>query len=114
MLVPSSGSVRFRAAPVEIADGVWSSAGADLRKLIKRSGLPDPLYNPRPLAGDEFIAMWDAWWPEAGGAAMVDSRQWHWSPADWERTMAPIEVECPRHYRPAPTATRLTRRDGIG
>ena len=29
----------------------------------------------------------DAWWPEAGGAAEVDSREWHLSPADWERTL---------------------------
>jgi len=30
----------------------------------------------------------DAWWPEASVAVEVDSRQWHLSPADWERTMA--------------------------
>ena len=29
----------------------------------------------------------DAWWPEAGVAAEVDSREWHLSPADWERTL---------------------------
>jgi hypothetical protein len=30
----------------EVADGVRSAAEGDLRKLIKRSGLPEPLYNP--------------------------------------------------------------------
>jgi len=50
--------------------------------------LPDPLYNPRLFVGEEFIAKPDAWWPEAGVAVEVDSRQWHLSPADWERTMA--------------------------
>jgi very-short-patch-repair endonuclease len=75
-------------ALLEIADGVRSTVEADLRKLVKRSKLPDPLYNPRLYAGHEFIAMPDAWWPEAGVAVEIDSRQWHLSPADWERTMA--------------------------
>ena len=30
----------------------------------------------------------DGWWPEAGVAIEVDSRQWHMAPDDWERTMA--------------------------
>ncbi|MDR2987195.1 MAG: hypothetical protein LBV34_20395 [Nocardiopsaceae bacterium] len=85
---PSSGSARFRMALLEVADGVRSTVEADLRKLIKKAGLPDPLYNPKLYAGAEFIAMPDAWWPEAGVAVEVDSRQWHLSPADWERTMA--------------------------
>ena len=85
---PTSGSARFRAALLEVADGIRSAAEADLRKLIKRSGLPDLLYNPRLYVGEEFIAIPDAWWPEAGVAVEVDSRQWHLSPADWERTMA--------------------------
>jgi hypothetical protein len=75
-------------ALLEVAEGVRSTVEADLRKLIKRAGLPDPLYNPKLYAGEEFIAMPDAWWPEAGVAVEVDSRQWHLSPADWERTMA--------------------------
>jgi hypothetical protein len=85
---PTAGSATFRIALVEIADGIRSAVEGDLRKLIKRSKLPDPLYNPRLYAGQEFIAMPDAWWPEAGVAVEIDSRQWHLSPADWERTMA--------------------------
>jgi len=85
---PRSGSALFRAVLLEVADGIRSAAEGDLRKLIKRSGLPDPLYNPRLYAAEEFIAMPDAWWPEASVAVEVDSRQWHLSPADWERTMA--------------------------
>ena len=48
---PTAGSAQFRAALVEVADGIRSSAEADLRKLIKRSGLPDPLYNPAAFRG---------------------------------------------------------------
>src|SRR5215475_12797669 len=85
---PAAGSATFRAALLEIADGIRSAVEGDLRKLIKRSKLPDPFYNPRLYVGEEFIAMPDAWWPEAGVAVEVDSKQWHLSPSDWERTMA--------------------------
>jgi len=85
---PAAGSATFRAALLEIADGIRSAVEGDLRKLIKRSKLPDPFYNPRLYVGEAFIAMPDAWWPEAGVAVEVDSKQWHLSPSDWERTMA--------------------------
>jgi len=84
----TAGSARFRAVLAEVADGVRSSAEADLRKLIKSSSLPDPYYNPRLYRGEEFIAVPDAWWPDAGVAAEVDSRQWHLLPRDWELTLA--------------------------
>jgi hypothetical protein len=85
---PVAGSAKFRAVLAEAAEGIRSAAEADLRKLIKRSGLPDPLYNPRIYIGDQFIAKPDAWWPDSGVAAEVDSREWHFAPGDWERTMA--------------------------
>jgi hypothetical protein len=46
------------------------------------------MYNPRLYAGDCFIAKPDAWWPDAGVAVEIESRQWHLSPTDWERTLA--------------------------
>jgi hypothetical protein len=85
---PVRGSACLREVLQEVAEGVRSSAEADLRTLIKRERLPDPMYNPRLYAGDSFIAMPDAWWPHAGVAAEVDSREWHLSPRDWERTLA--------------------------
>ncbi len=44
------------------------------------------MYNPTLFVGEEFLASPDAWWPDAGVAVEVDSREWHLSPADWERT----------------------------
>jgi hypothetical protein len=85
---PVRGSARLRVALAEVADGVRSSAEADLRSLIKRARLPRPMFNPRLFAGETFIAVPDCWWPEAGVAAEVDSREWHLSPHDWERTLA--------------------------
>lgn len=85
---PVQGSAKLRAVLAEVADGVRSAAEADLRTLIKRERLPDPMYNPRLFSGETFIAMPDAWWPDAGVAGEVDSREWHLSPRDWERTLA--------------------------
>jgi hypothetical protein len=86
---PVRGSATLRAALAEVIDGIRSPAEADLRKLIRTSQLPQPLYNPKLyLADGVFLAQPDAWWPDHGVAAEVDSREWHLSPADWERTMA--------------------------
>jgi very-short-patch-repair endonuclease len=72
----------------EVADGVRSSAEGDLRTLIRKSDLPEPIFNPKLYVGDDFLASPDAWWRKLAVAAEVDSRQWHFSPGDWERTLA--------------------------
>jgi very-short-patch-repair endonuclease len=82
------GSARLRQTLAEVADGVRSSAEGDLHTLIRKSSLPQPLYNPQLFVGSTFLACPDAWWREYGVAAEVDSRAWHLSPADWEQTMA--------------------------
>lgn len=81
-------SALLRRALAEVAEGVRSVAEAEFKDLISEARLPAPMFNARLLtAGGTFIATADAWWPEAGVAAEVDSREWHLSPADWERTM---------------------------
>jgi hypothetical protein len=86
---PRKGSVLFREALADVADGIRSSAEGDLRDLLARSGLPMPLFNPS-LYDDTgtFIARPDAWWPEHGIAVEVDSREWHTSPEDHAQTLA--------------------------
>ncbi len=85
---PIRGSAWLRRALAEVADGVRSVAEGDLRDLINRAQLPSPMFNPRLYLGRTFLAKPDAWWPEAGVAAEVDSREWHLSPGDWAQTMA--------------------------
>ena len=85
---PRNGSARLRRVLGEVADGVRSVAEGDFRELILRAGLPRPLFNePVRRADGSVIAVVDAWWAEARVAGEVDSREWHLSPADWERTM---------------------------
>jgi hypothetical protein len=83
---PIRGSAMFRSALAEVAEGIRSTAEGDLRDLIITARLPMPLFNASLYDGDTFIAKPDAWWPEAGVAAEADSRQWHLSPEDWDRT----------------------------
>lgn len=84
---PIGGSALLRAALGEVADGIRSPAEADFRILVLRAGLPVPLFNPALYLNGVFLAVVDVWWPEAGVAAEVDSREWHLSPDSWEKTM---------------------------
>ena len=84
---PVRGSARFRQALAEVADGVRSVAEGDLRNLLRRGRAPVPYFNAKLYIGEVFLAMPDAWWPAVGVAIEVDSREWHLSPADWERTL---------------------------
>ncbi|HEY3734695.1 MAG TPA: type IV toxin-antitoxin system AbiEi family antitoxin domain-containing protein [Streptosporangiaceae bacterium] len=85
---PTQASALTRQALAEVADGVRSVVEAELRDLISQAGLPVPMFNPRLYAaGGQFIAQPDCWWQEPGVAAEVDSREWHLSPQDWERTL---------------------------
>jgi hypothetical protein len=88
----SEGPVRHSALPRgvlgEVRQGIRSTVEGDLLDLIKSARLPMPVLNPNLYVGEQFIARPDAWWPDAGVAVEVDSREWHLSPADWEKTMA--------------------------
>lgn len=86
---PNAGSALFREALADIADGIRSTAEADLKDLLGRSGLPVPLFNPSVHDRDgAFIARPDVWWPEFGVCVEVDSHEWHMSPEDHARTLA--------------------------
>jgi hypothetical protein len=81
-------SAPLRQVLAEVAGGVRSGAEAEFRDLIKRARLPMPMFNARLFAADgSFIAQPDAWWQDAGVAGEVDSKEWHLSPDDWQRTM---------------------------
>jgi len=85
---PSRDSALLRSVLFEVGAGVRSAPEADLRVLIKRSGLPQPMFNPRLYLPDgTLLGSPDVWWPEAGVAVEVDSKRWHLSPDDWEHTM---------------------------
>jgi hypothetical protein len=85
---PSRESGRLRVVLEEVADGVRSAAEGDVRQLIKRSGLPEPMYNPDLYLGSVFLGRPDLWWQDAAVAGEVDSREWHYLPDQWAQTLA--------------------------
>lgn len=85
---PVQGSALLRIAVADVHAGTRSSPEADLKDLIRRAKLPEPQFNPRLYAGEEFLGSPDAWWPDAGVAGEVDSHAYHLSPEDHERTRA--------------------------
>jgi very-short-patch-repair endonuclease len=84
---PVRQSAWLRRALAEVAGGIRSAAEGDLRDLIRAHGLPPPLFNARLYVGSEFVAVPDAWWPAMGVVVEVESRAWHLSPEDWDRTL---------------------------
>jgi hypothetical protein len=85
---PAQGSAVLRQVLREVAAGADSVTEIEFQQLIKASELPEPMYNAKLYSGELFLAKPDAWWPDAGVAAEVDSREWHLLPDHWQRTMA--------------------------
>jgi hypothetical protein len=123
-LGPVRDSAKLRRVLDEAAAGVRSIVEAEFRDLIRRARLPEPLYNPDLYTRDGiFIARPDAWWPEPGVAAEVDSREFHLSPAGWERTQRRHEEMTrhgifvlhfsPRRIRTDPAAVVASIRDAL-
>jgi hypothetical protein len=85
---PVQGSALLRVAVGDVYTGTRSNPEADLKDLLIRAKLPMPEFNPELYAGEEFIGSPDAWWQYAGVASEMDSREYHLSPKDHERTLA--------------------------
>jgi very-short-patch-repair endonuclease len=85
---PVRGSMLFRSVLAEVGDGIRSPAEGDFRDLIRKSGLPKPLFNLRLVLDGKLLAVPDAWWADCALIVEIDSREWHLAPDDWEATMA--------------------------
>lgn len=82
------GSAYVRSAITEVVAGVQSVPEADLRQGFIRRSLPEPLWNPTVRFPDgSFLCRPDAYIEEVAVAAEVDSREYHFSPEDWQATM---------------------------
>lgn len=84
-----SRTALVRLAFAEVADGVRSSPEAELRECLSGSRvLPEIRWNPqlRDRAGAPLPSP-DGWIDDAAIALEVDSRDFHFTPADWARTL---------------------------
>jgi len=85
-----NGSAALRRAVAEVAAGTRSLPEAELRGALSESTvLPAIPWNPRLVTtGGAALPTPDGWLDDVGIALEVDSREYHLSPDDWERTMA--------------------------
>ena len=84
------GSQRGSAAPrrvlADIAMGVRSAAERDAKKLLARSGLPEPWWNARVWdARGRFLGIADAWFDEVALTWEINSYAWHLLPKYYAR-----------------------------
>jgi hypothetical protein len=104
---PRRNSALLRQVLAEAAEGIRSVVEAEFKELIERARLPKPMFNSKLFTAEgTFIATPDAWWPEAGVAAEVDSREWHLTPDGWEKTMRRHDLMIsygilPLHFSPS-------------
>lgn len=86
---PRAGTALLRRALDEVIAGVRSIAEGDARALLAASRvLPPVLWNPTLLGpSGERLPTPDGWIPDVDLAIEIDSRSYHLSPEDWERTM---------------------------
>jgi hypothetical protein len=85
---PVRDTALLRMVLAEVAAGIRSAPEAELRGLIVAARLPIPLFNCTLRLDGSFLAQPDAYWPEHGVVAEVDSWQWHSSPEAWAQTLA--------------------------
>ena len=72
-----------------VSAGARSAAELDAQKLVRRSGLPEPMWNAEVYDADgTFLGIADAWWDEVALAWEINSFEWHLSPASYARETA--------------------------
>lgn len=84
---PVAGSGLLRRALADVTEGIRSVTEGDLKLILQRARVPTPMFNARLFDGDTLIAVVDCWWPDAGVAGEVDSREYHYRADDWQRTI---------------------------
>jgi hypothetical protein len=84
----TQGSRLLREAVAEVKSGIWSTTEGDLKRLLSRAGIEQPIFNPMLYTQDGmFLGCPDAWWQRAGVAAEVDSVQYHLDARGYAETM---------------------------
>lgn len=83
------GSALPRAALREITHGARSAAEAEAMTLVRRTGLPEPLWNFELRdERDRYVATPDAWWDDVALAWEIDSYEFHFGQPGYAATLA--------------------------
>jgi hypothetical protein len=88
-LAGTSRTALLRRAVREIGSGARSAPEVELQEILSPHGcIPPIIWNPELEAADGTrLPRPDGWIDDVGIALEVDSREYHLSPDDWQRTM---------------------------
>ncbi|MFC4946387.1 hypothetical protein [Pseudonocardia sp. GCM10023141] len=82
------GSAMPRAVLREVAEGVRSAAELDAKRIWRKTGLPEPIWNAKIYdANGRFLGIADCWVDEVAMAWETESGEWHMSPEDHDYTV---------------------------
>lgn len=83
------GTALPRSVIREVSQGVRSVAEAEVRQLLLRAGVPEPLWNQDIYdRTGRWLARPDAVWLGQGVVLEIDSLEWHLSPPEYQATQA--------------------------
>ena len=83
------GSAMPRRVLADISAGVRSTAERDAKRLLARSGLPEPWWNAEVRdAGGRLLGIADAWFDEVALTWEINSYEWHLNPAAYAREVS--------------------------
>ena len=85
---PRNGSALLRRTLGEIAEGARSAAEAQAADYLRRADVPPfELNAPISDGGGRLVAVADVLWPQLRAVLEIDSREFHFTVAEWQRTM---------------------------
>ncbi len=80
------GSATPRQILADVAEGIRSTAERDAKRLLARSGLPEPWRNAKVYdAQGRLLGISDVWFDEVALTWEINSYAWHLSPAAYAR-----------------------------
>ena len=118
---PNAGSVLFREALADVAEGIRSAAEGDLRDLLAGSGLPMPLFNPSlyddtepsspgPTPGGRSWASRSRWTRGNGTSRPRITRRRSPAAGGWPSTRSSCSASRPGRSAPSrPRSSRTSR-----
>jgi hypothetical protein len=84
---PRNNSALLRRALGEIAEGARSAAEVAAAHYLRRADVPPFELNAPIMDGGRLVAIADVLWRELRAVLEIDSREFHFSAADWQATM---------------------------
>jgi hypothetical protein len=109
------GSAMPRRVLADISAGVRSTAERDAKRLLRRSGLPEPWWNAEVRdMGGRLLGISDAWFDEVALTWEINSYAWHLNPAAYAREISRTADMAAANITVVPVLPATLRKDPDG